>query len=33
MKKIFVLLPMIAAFALTGCGDNEKESEKKQKNE
>ena len=28
MKKIFALLPMIAAFALTGCGDNEKESEK-----
>lgn len=27
MKKIFALLPMIAAFALTGCGDNEKESE------
>ncbi len=26
MKKIFALLPMIAAFALTGCGDNEKES-------
>ena len=27
MKKIFALLPMIAAFALTGCGDNEKESD------
>ena len=27
MKKILALLPMIAAFALTGCGNNEKESE------
>ena len=25
MKKIFVLLPMIAAFAITGCGDKENE--------
>jgi len=24
MKKIYALLPMIAAFAMTGCGDNEK---------
>ncbi len=23
MKKIFALLPMIAAFALAGCGDKE----------
>ena len=26
MKKIYALLPLLAAFALTGCGDNEKES-------
>ena len=25
MKKIFALLPMVAAFALTGCGNNDKE--------
>ena len=29
MKKIFALLPLIAAFTLAGCGDNEKESEEK----
>ena len=30
MKKIFALLPMVAAFALCGCGnDEEKESEEK----
>ena len=27
MKKIFALLPMVAAFALCGCGDNKKEEE------
>lgn len=29
MKKILALLPVITAFALTGCGDNEKESGEK----
>ena len=29
MKKIFALLPMIAAFALAGCGEKENESEEK----
>ena len=29
MKKLLALLPLIGAFALVGCGDNEKESEEK----